>query len=79
MASGSGDGSIRVWDVGTGAHDATLAGHSEEVTALVVIWEFALKRYPKIFSHILRYPKISLNWKKSKDKLYGYERISLTG
>ncbi len=43
------------------------------------IWEFAPKRYPKIFSHILRYPKISLNSNKSKDKFYGYERISLTG
>jgi WD40 repeat protein len=37
VTSGSGDdGSIRVWDVGTGAHDATLAGNSGEVTALVV-------------------------------------------
>ncbi len=36
VASGSSDGSIRVWDVGTGAHDATLAGHSGAVTALVV-------------------------------------------
>ena len=36
VASGSSDGSIWVWDMGTGAHDATLAGHSEEVTALVV-------------------------------------------
>jgi WD40 repeat protein len=36
VASGSFDGGIRVWDVGTGAHDATLAGHSRGVTALVV-------------------------------------------
>jgi hypothetical protein len=43
------------------------------------IWQFAPKRDPKIFSLILRYPKISLNSNKSKDKFYGYERISLTG
>jgi hypothetical protein len=43
------------------------------------IWEFAPKRYPEISSLILRYPKISLNSNKSKDKFYGYERISLTG
>jgi WD40 repeat protein len=36
VASGSSDGSIRVWDVGTGAHDATLTGHFRGVTALVV-------------------------------------------
>jgi WD40 repeat protein len=36
VASGSDDGSIRVWDAGTGALDATLAGHSGEVRALVV-------------------------------------------
>ena len=36
VASGSADGSIRVWDAGTGAHAATLAGHSKGVTALVV-------------------------------------------
>jgi WD40 repeat protein len=36
VASGSGDKSIRVWDVATGAHDATLAGHSGAVRALVV-------------------------------------------
>ena len=36
VASGLSDGSILVWDVGTGAHDATLAGHWGEVTALVV-------------------------------------------
>ncbi len=36
VASGSDDGRIRVWDVGTGAHDATLAGHSLGVRALVV-------------------------------------------
>ncbi len=36
VASGSVDGSIRVWDVATGAHDATLASHSGAVTALVV-------------------------------------------
>jgi hypothetical protein len=35
-ASGSDDGGIRVWDVGTGAHDATLAGHAGEVRALAV-------------------------------------------
>ena len=35
VASGSSDGSIRVWDVGTGAHDATLAGHSGAVFELV--------------------------------------------
>ena len=35
VVSGSGDGKILVWDVGTGAHDATLAGHSGGVTALV--------------------------------------------
>ncbi len=35
VASGSDDGSIRVWDVGTGALDATLAGHSGAVRALV--------------------------------------------
>jgi uncharacterized protein YajQ (UPF0234 family) len=35
VASGS-DNDIRVWDVGTGAHDATLAGHSGPVSALVV-------------------------------------------
>ncbi len=43
------------------------------------IWEFAPKRYPKISSLILRYPKISLNSNKSKDMNYGYERISLNG
>jgi hypothetical protein len=43
------------------------------------IWEFAPKRYPKISSLILRYPKISLNTNKSKDIFYGYQRISLTG
>jgi hypothetical protein len=42
------------------------------------IWEFPPKRYPKISSLILRYPKISLNSNKSKDIFYGYERISLT-
>jgi hypothetical protein len=36
LVSGSGDGSIRVWDVGTGAHDATLAGHTLAVTALLL-------------------------------------------
>ncbi len=36
VASGSGYGSIRVWGVGTGVHDATLAGHSGPVRALVV-------------------------------------------
>ncbi len=36
VASGSLDGSIRVWDAGTGALDATLAGHSRAVRALVV-------------------------------------------
>ena len=36
VASGSADGRIRVWDVGTGALDATLAGHSGVVWALVV-------------------------------------------
>ena len=35
MASGSYDGSIRVWDVGTGTHEQTLAGHAESVVALV--------------------------------------------
>jgi hypothetical protein len=43
------------------------------------IWEFAPKRYPEISSHILKYPKISLNSNKSKDKFEEYERISLTG
>jgi WD40 repeat protein len=36
VASGSSDGSIRVWDAGTGAHDATLAGHTKAVRALAV-------------------------------------------
>jgi WD40 repeat protein len=35
VASGSSDGRIRVWDAGTGALDATLAGHSGAVRALV--------------------------------------------
>ena len=34
--SGSEDQSIRVWDVGTGAHDATLTGHDGAVMGLVV-------------------------------------------
>ncbi len=38
VASSLGDGSIRVWDVGTGAHDATLACHLGAVTALLVHW-----------------------------------------
>jgi WD40 repeat protein len=36
VACGLGYGGIRVWDVGTGALDATLKGHSGAVTALVV-------------------------------------------
>ena len=34
--SGSEDRSIRVWGVGSGAHEATLEGHSGAVTAMVV-------------------------------------------
>ncbi len=34
MASGSGDKTIRVWDVGTGTHEQTLAGHDRTVAAL---------------------------------------------
>jgi hypothetical protein len=40
---------------------------SFDVSRLLGIWEFAPKRYPKISSLILRYPKISLDSKKSKD------------
>ncbi len=36
VVSGSHDKSIRVWDVGTGAHDATLEGHDGAVFALAV-------------------------------------------
>ena len=36
VVSGSSDDTIRVWDVGTGAHDATLVGHTGGVEALVV-------------------------------------------
>ncbi len=35
MASGSADKTIRVWDVGTGAHEQTLAGHDGSVFDLV--------------------------------------------
>ena len=49
------------------------------VSEYVDIWEFAPKRYLEISSLIPRYPKISLNSKKSKDKFEGYERISFTG
>ena len=35
MASGSDDKTIRVWDVGAGTHEQTLAGHEEAVFALV--------------------------------------------
>ncbi len=51
----------------------------KRIVMTICIWEFAPKRYPEISSHILRYPKISLNSNKSKDKFEGYERISLTG
>ncbi len=30
------DGSVRVWDIGTGSHDATLIGHQEAICGLVV-------------------------------------------
>ena len=36
VAIGLENGSIRVWDAGTGAHDATLAGHADGVGALAV-------------------------------------------
>jgi WD40 repeat protein len=35
MASGSTDKTIRVWDVGAGTHEQTLAGHEDAVVALV--------------------------------------------
>ncbi len=35
VASGSGDKTIRVWDVGAGTHEQTLAGHERAVVALV--------------------------------------------
>jgi WD40 repeat protein len=36
VLSGSHDASIRVWDVGTGEHEATLVGHTCTVNAMVV-------------------------------------------
>ena len=36
VLSGSGDNSVRVWDMGTGAHDATLTGHEGSVCGLAV-------------------------------------------
>jgi F-box/WD-40 domain protein 7 len=36
VLSGSGDAGVRVWDIGTGAHDATLTGHEEAVSGLAV-------------------------------------------
>ena len=36
MASGSADKTIRVWDVGVGTLEQTLAGHEGAVVALVV-------------------------------------------
>ena len=35
MASGSSDETIRVWNVGAGTHEQTLAGHEDAVAALV--------------------------------------------
>ena len=36
VLSGSDDASVRVWDIGTGAHDATLTGHEKSVRGLAV-------------------------------------------
>jgi WD40 repeat protein len=36
VLSGTGDHSIRVWDVGTGTHEATLVGHTGRVCGLLV-------------------------------------------
>jgi hypothetical protein len=73
---------FQAWAVDTGqwgGRELTPEDPDSSKSSPTIIWEFAPKRYPKISSLILRYPKISLNSNKSKDKFYGYERISLTG